>query len=210
MTTKSKIENIVLLVTYTLFSAGQVWLFISKRNETDLYARVTQHSSGWLWAHIVLTASTLCLIWSATIVYNKLKSRKGGKLALAGLILIILGGLSLLGQFMIDFLLFDMFKQSKEESYTALESLQARALIKFFCYDLAASWFLGMLCMGISSWISRAIPRWSIIILFVGLALLITGPKIHTIVPRLSYILFTIALLPYKNRKENTSAQNTN
>ena len=199
MPMKSKIENTVLLMAYTLFAVGQVWLYVDLQNEPDLYSRVTLHGLGWSGAHILLMVSSACMLWSAKIVYNKLKSYRGRRWAFAGLIFVLFGGLSLLSQFAIDLYLTELFTENREESYASLTALRS-GFVKFVCYDLVAAWLLGMICMGIASWVSNVVPRWSILVLFMALVLVLVGPSIHPLVSRLNYVLFTVALVPFLHK----------
>jgi hypothetical protein len=62
----AKLKNLFwvfcILSCYPLYSIGQIWLFISNRQEEEFYDIVTKHSSDLVNAHLILMASIVLII----------------------------------------------------------------------------------------------------------------------------------------------------
>lgn len=104
---------------------------------------------------------------------------------------------SLIGQFVIDFILVGMFQNERETALQSLAALQAQFIINLVFYDLAACWFLGQVLLGIAKYRNRntVYPLWAVMLFFAGLILLIAGPVFHTLIARLSYALLSISFV---------------
>lgn len=155
-----------LVFSYLLFSVGQFWLFFTKSKESGLYERINNYGNEWINSHLVLLIGVL-LIVPATLAINSYLTEKRGKfLTELGTVFVFLGVFSLVGQYVIDFLLVEVFTLEKAAAYSMLDKIQANQLIQFLFYGLAGAWFIGQILIGLGLAVSKAVPRWAIFVFF--------------------------------------------
>jgi hypothetical protein len=213
MTFFTKLKNIFwfvsLLFCYTLFSVGQIWLFISKQNEKEFYNILTKQSSDWVNAHLVLMLSLLLTIPAYFGIKEFLKTSKQNYWIDLSIFFICLWAFVLFGQFTIDLCLVEIFHLQQETAYEILDKIKANSIINALFYDNSKIftlfkfldlWMIAQICLGIALVASTKIPKWALILFFIALLLTTFGILIHPfygrVIKRLSYTLFSVSFLP--------------
>lgn len=185
-----------LIFGYLLFSVGQFWLFFTKSKESGLYERINNYGNDWVNSHLVLLLGVLLIIPATLAINFHLTGKRGKFLTEIGTFFVFLGVFSLVGQFVIDFLLVEIFTLEKTTAYSILEKIQANQLISFLFYSLAGAWFIGQILVGLGLTFSKSVPPWAIFAFFFGLVVILAGQLIHNLVGKSGYLLFSIAYLP--------------
>jgi hypothetical protein len=213
MTFFPKLKNIFWFVSlvfcYTLYSAGQIWLFISKQNEKEFYNILTKQSSDWVNAHLILMLSLLLVIPAYLGIKEYLKTSKQSNWIDLSIFFICLWSFVLFGQFTIDLCLVEIFHLPQETAYEILDKIQSNAVIKTLFYDNSKIfvlfkfldfWMIAQICLGIALVVSKKIPKWALLLFFIALLLTTFGIIIHPvygrIIKRLSYTLISVSFFP--------------
>jgi hypothetical protein len=206
---KNSFWAISIVCCYPLYAIGQMWLFISDRQEGDFYKLITQHGNAWVNAHLILMLSLLLLIPAYLAINNYLKDSKGYYWGNLGTFFLCLAVFVLFGQFTIDLCLVDIFHLPEDKAYAVLDNIQANAIIKplfydnskiFFLFKIVDFWSLAHICIITGLILAKKLPKWAVVIfilamLFTTFAILI-HPVYGRIIKRCSYALFSVSLLP--------------
>ena len=133
-----KLKNVIwavsILLSYPLYSIGQIYLFISKQKEPDFYDLLNKYPNEWVTAHIFLLISLILLIPAFIGLCNYFKNTRSYNYILVSTLFIILSIFPLFGQFTIDLCLIEVFKLPKEAAYQILDKIQNNFLISaLFC-----------------------------------------------------------------------------
>jgi hypothetical protein len=203
------IWSISILLSYPLYSIGQIYLFISKQKEAEFYDLINKYPGEWIAAHIFLIISLILLVPAFIGLCNYFKNTRSYTYIQFSTFFIILSIFPLLGQFTIDLCLIEIFKLPKELAYQTLDKIQNNFLISSLFYDnsklfilfkYADLTLLGQIFLGIALFISKKIPMWAKVIFLIALLLIQLGilidPYYGRIIKRLSYSLISVSLFP--------------
>lgn len=192
-------------ICYALITLGQLWLYSLNSRTEGLYERVTIYSYEWIGSHIVLLIGAF-LIFPATLTLKANLKNRSKYLVASAITLTLLGTISLIGQFILDFYIISKFQgQTSKTAYESLDLIQSNDFVKFFCYDLIAAWLLGQLLFVIALFKNKNYPKWALGLFILGLSMLLLGNSLHELIERLSYFVISIALWPIFNEIRNTN-----
>ena len=203
------IWSISILLSYPLYSLGQIYLFISKQKEADFYDLLNKYPNEWIMAHIFLIVSLLLLIPAFIGLCNYFKNTRSYNYIQISTFFIILSIVPLLGQFTLDLSFIEVFKLPRDAAYQTLGKIQNNFVISSLFYNNSRLFFLlkyadltllGQIFLGIALFISKKVPVWAKVIFFIALLLtqlgILIDPYYGRIIKRLSYTLISVSLLP--------------
>ena len=208
-----KFRNIIwatsILLSYPLYSIGQIFLFLSKRKDPDFYNLITKYPGEWITAHVFLMISLVLLVPAYISLCHYFKNSRSYSFIQLSTFFTILAVFVLFGQFTIDLCIVDIFKLPRETAYQTLNGIQNDPLISslfynnaklFILFKYADLTLLGQLFLGITLLLSKRIPIWAKILFFVALILtqfgILIDPYYGRMIKRLSYSLISISLAP--------------
>jgi len=208
-----KLKNVIwavsILLSYPLYSLGQIYLFVSKQKESDFYDLLNKYSNEWITAHIFLIISLILLIPAFAGLCNYFKSSRSYIYIQISTLFITLSIFTLFGQFTIDLCLVEVFKLPKEAAYQLLDKIQNNFLISalfynnsklFVLFKYADLTLLGQIFLCIALFLSKKIPVWTKVTLLIALLLtqlgILIDPYYGRIIKRLSYSFISVSLLP--------------
>lgn len=131
-----------MLLSYPLYSLGQIYLFISKQKESDFYNLLNKYPNEWITAHIFLIISLVLLIPAFIGLCNYFKNTRSYIYIQVSTLFMIVSIFPLFGQFTIDLCLIELFKMPREVAYQALDKIQNNFLISSLFYNNAKLFFL--------------------------------------------------------------------
>lgn len=203
------IWSISILLSYPLYSLGQIYLFTSKQKEADFYDLLNKYPNEWITAHIFLIISLLLLIPAFIGLCNYFKNTRSYNYIQVSTFFIILSIFPLLGQFALDLSFIEIFKLPKDMAYQTLDKIQNNFIISSLFYDNSRLFFLfkyadltllGQFFLGIALFISKKVPVWAKVIFLIALLLtqlgILIDPYYGRIIKRLSYSLISVSLFP--------------
>lgn len=200
---------ISILLSYPLYSLGQIYLFLSKQKEAEFYDLINKYPEEWVTAHIFLILSLTLLIPVFIALCEYFKNTTSYIYIQLSTLFILLSIFPLFGQFTIDLCLVEIFKLPKEIAYQTLNKIQNNPIINSLFYNNSKLFFLlkyadltllGQFFLGIALLLSKKVPVWTKILFFIALLLtqlgILIDPYYGRIIKRLSYSLISISLLP--------------
>ena len=206
---KYVIWAISILLSYPLYSLGQIYLFISKQKESDFYDLLNKYPNEWITAHIFLIISLILLIPAFIGLCDYFKNTRSYIYIQVSTLFVILSIFPLFGQFTIDLCLIEIFKLPKEVAYQTLDKIQNNFLISslfynnsklFVLFKYADLTLLGQIFLGIALFLSKKIPVWAKVIFLIALLLtqlgILIDPYYGRMIKRLSYSFISVSLLP--------------
>ena len=208
-----KLRNVIwaisILLSYPLYSLGQIYLFISKQKQSEFYYLINKYPKEWISPHIFLIISLILLIPAFIGLCNYFKNTKSYNFIQLSTFFVILSIFPLLGQFAIDLCFIEIFKLPKEIAYQTSDKIQNNNIINSLFYNNSKLFFLlkyadltllGQVFLGIALVLSKKVRTWTKILFFVALLLtqlgILIDPYYGRIIKRLSYSLISISLLP--------------
>ena len=87
---------------YPLYSAGQLFLFISKQRKIEFYDLINRYPGEWICAHLLLMLGVVLFIPAYIALCHYLKDTRAYFLAQISALFAVLSSFMLLGQFAID------------------------------------------------------------------------------------------------------------
>ncbi len=200
---------ISILLSYPLYSLGQIYLFISKQKATEFYDLLNRYPNEWIITHIILLTSLVLLVPAFIGLCSYFKNTQSYNYILLSTLFIILSIFPLFGQFTIDLCFIEIFKLPKEIAYQTLDKIQNNTIVNSLFYNNAKLFFLlkyadltliGQIFLGIALLLSKKVPAWAKFLFVIALLLtqlgILIDPYYGRVIKRLSYSLISISLLP--------------
>jgi hypothetical protein len=211
-----------LLACFPIYSVGQIMLFLHDQNQKDLYLSLTNDSSSWVNAHLVLMFSLLLMIPAYLAIGHFLRNRNYPIWFGLSFFFLILSIFMMFGQFTIDLCLVEIFKLPKDTAYLLMDKIQTNNVIEplfydnsklFFLFKYLDFWFISQVFLAGAFLTARKLPKWELAIFFVALIITQLGPVIDPfygkLLKRAGYCLFSFAYFPIavyiiKNKKSKS------